>query len=85
MGTLSSVMRNTGILLAYIVGALLDYSQTPYVFICLPLLFVINFWFLPSTPQYLIRRGHLEVIHFTHPIEIGEQSKKKNSRKQKSP
>lgn len=62
MGTLSAIMRNSGILLAYIIGALLDYNQIPFVFICLPLLFIVNFWFLPSTPQYFIRCGHFEVI-----------------------
>lgn len=65
MGTLSAIMRNSGILLAYIVGASLDYSQIPFVFICLPLVFVVNFWFLPSTPQYLMRCGRFEVIHFS--------------------
>lgn len=69
-------MRNSGILLAYIVGALLDYSQIPFVFICLPFLFIVNFWFLPSTPQYLIRCGHFEVTTYIelHPPNVIDEN-----------
>lgn len=53
--------RNVGVLLAYVGGAYLDYSVIPYVFISLPIIFLIIFGLLPNTPQYLLAAGRIEV------------------------
>lgn len=53
-------MRNCGILIAYILGAL-DYKQIPFICICFPIIFGFTFLWLPNTPLFFLRKGRLEV------------------------
>lgn len=61
LGSIAPLSRNAGMLTSYVLGALLDYDQLPYVFIIIPIVYMINFIFLPNTPQYLVKRGEFEV------------------------
>lgn len=53
------ILRSSGVLIGYIVGAVVEYEHCPYIFILFPLMYV--FWInaLPNTPlYYLIQRDH---------------------------
>ena len=54
-------MRNHGILMAYIAGTYMSYYLQPYVFGMLAIVYLVNFAFLPNTPQSLLRDGKIEV------------------------
>ncbi|XP_055299426.1 uncharacterized protein LOC129567002 [Sitodiplosis mosellana] len=60
LGSIIQLSRNTGILIAYIVGAIVDYKYIPCIFIFLPLLYVLCFVFLPNTPQYYLRNDRVQ-------------------------
>ncbi|XP_055295168.1 facilitated trehalose transporter Tret1-like [Sitodiplosis mosellana] len=57
LGCFTPLARNIGILMAYIVGAAVNYFIVPCIFIFIPILFVVCFSFLPNTPQYHLLRG----------------------------
>lgn len=66
-GRLGSVMlflRNIGILIAYILGATVDYKNIPFVCVVVPIVFGIIFLTLPNTPQYLLQKGQTLVSNF---------------------
>lgn len=58
---MSQLSRNFGILTAYGLGAWLQYNQIPYVFISIPIVYLINFALLPNTPHYLVKKGRIDV------------------------
>lgn len=62
LGSLLMVICCSGILLSFIAGSYLDYGTVPYVFIFLPLIFMIGFLFLPETPHNLLARNNFKVI-----------------------
>ncbi|XP_055302943.1 facilitated trehalose transporter Tret1-like, partial [Sitodiplosis mosellana] len=57
LGSVTLVMRNIGILIAYILGATINYFQMPIVCVSVPIIFMILFLMLPNTPQYFLQRG----------------------------
>lgn len=70
LSSISYLSRNTGILVSYIVGAILQYRMVPCVFVTFPIVFAIWFAILPNTPQFHLQRmmihndnqkGHLQV------------------------
>lgn len=61
LGSMTQLSRNSGILAAYGLGAWLHYDQTPYVFISIPIIYMINFVLLPNTPQYFVKKGKFTV------------------------
>lgn len=72
-GRLSSiplVMRNTGVLIAYVLGATIDYFTIPLICVIIPIVFVINFTFLPNTPRFHLGHGHIRVCNLCIFIEI---------------
>lgn len=48
-------------LISYILSALLEYDQLPYIYIIIPIVYMFNFFSLPNTPQYLVQKGKIEV------------------------
>lgn len=71
-GTLGSILlvcTNVGILLSFIAGTFIDYSLFPYVMIAFPLIFLISFYFLPETPQYLLEHDKAKVSDAYNLIE----------------
>lgn len=48
-------------LTAFILGALLDYHLLPFIFITIPIAYLMKFMLLPNTPQHLVKRGKFEV------------------------
>lgn len=62
-GSLSSLLTiffETGILMGYILGTFLDYSDSPTVALAFPFIFFCSFIMFPSTPQFLLRIGKTE-------------------------
>lgn len=70
-GSVTLVMRNFGILIAYILGATIDYFQMPLVCISVPLVFMVLFFLLPNTPQYLLQKGNFKASISLQPPNIG--------------
>lgn len=52
--------RNIGVLMAHIGGALIKYEHRLFVFILLPISYIIVIWFLPNTPQYYLKIDDFE-------------------------
>lgn len=63
LGSIAQLCRNTGMLTSYIVSSFLDYNQLPFVFIIIPIVYIVNFVLLPNTPQYLVKKGKMEVSY----------------------
>lgn len=61
LGSVMLFMRNIGILIAYILGATLDFKQIPFICICFPIIFGFTFIWLPNTPLFNLQNGRLEV------------------------
>lgn len=64
LGSIQLLSRSIGYLAAFIAGAIVDYTIFPYIFIGIPIITFILTLFLPSSPQYLIRKGDIEVRNF---------------------
>lgn len=59
-GVLNSLLVfscNIGFLFAFVLGNYFAYETVPFVLICVPVLFLTGFVFLPESPQYLVRTG----------------------------
>lgn len=61
LGTTSQLSRCFGTLLAYTLGAYINYVQLSLVFIGVTMLFAISFYGKPSTPQYFLKNGAIKV------------------------
>ncbi|KOC68967.1 Facilitated trehalose transporter Tret1 [Habropoda laboriosa] len=59
LGSLMVFLLNGGILLGYILGALVSYRLFSIVALLFPLFYVAFFLFVPETPVYLVRRNRL--------------------------
>lgn len=57
LGSLTQLARNIGILIAYIVGTLIDYEYVPCIVIVFPVIFFLLFARLPDTPMYYLKRN----------------------------
>lgn len=60
LGLFPTVIGNTGILICYLAGKYLDWSQLAYLGACLPIPFFILILMIPETPQWYISRGRTE-------------------------
>lgn len=58
--SIGSLSVNLGILIAYILGATVNYHYIPYICVPVPIIFVIIFTTLPNTPRYHIRKGDIQ-------------------------
>lgn len=61
LGSIAQVSRDSGMLTAFILGAFLDYHLLPFIFIIIPIVYLMKFLLLPNTPHHLVRRGKFEV------------------------
>lgn len=61
LGSLLLVCSNIGLLISFVVGTYVDYSLFPRIMIVLPFIFLISFYFLPETPQYLLQKDKVKV------------------------
>lgn len=61
LGAFTPLARNLGVLIGYIVGAIVEYQHRSYIFIFFPIMYI--FWLnaLPNTPQYYMHREHYSV------------------------
>lgn len=63
-GRLSSIMplaRNLGVLIGYIVGAVVEYEHRSYIFVFFPIMYIFWLYALPNTPQYYAQRENYSV------------------------
>lgn len=56
------VSRSVGTLVAYVVGASVQYDYVPCISGVIPIVFLVVFAMIPNTPQYYLRKGQNEVI-----------------------
>lgn len=63
-GAILPCARNSGILIAYIAGALITYKYTTYFFIFIPIIYLIWIHFLPNTPQFYLKKDQFQVSDF---------------------
>lgn len=61
LGSLTPLARNVGVLIAYVVGATVDYEFIPAIFMYIPIVYMICMYFLPNTPQYHFQCENLKV------------------------
>lgn len=67
LGSMALLIRSIGYLLAFIVGAYVEYSIVPFIYLGIPILFLAFLLYLPNTAPYLIRTGQYEVrFHWNH-------------------
>lgn len=61
LSTFSQISRVIGVLVAFIVNAVVDYEYVPCIFIFIPFLYAILFMLLPNTPQYYLQKNQDQV------------------------
>lgn len=61
LGSLTPLARNVGVLIAYIVGATVDYGVIPSILIYIPIVYIVCLYLLPNTPQFYLQRDRFEV------------------------
>lgn len=58
--SLSMLSWNIGALIAYILGAFVEYHIIPYICISMPVIFAVIFIMLPNTPRFYLARGEVQ-------------------------
>lgn len=61
LGSLLMLSVTIGILFGFVAGTYLTYFLVPKIFLPLPIIFFVAFFFFPETPQYFIARKNFEV------------------------
>lgn len=61
LGSMALLIRSIGYMVAFIVGAYVEYSVVPFVYLGIPLIFFAILLYLPNTAPYLISSGKYEV------------------------
>lgn len=55
---------NVGLLIAYVLGAYVQYEYIPYICVTIPIIFAVSFSMLPNTPRYHLAAGNIQVRQF---------------------
>lgn len=55
-----------GVLLGYIGGSYIPYAVNPWVMLSLSVIFIVGFWFMPDTPQQLLRHDKFTASQRVH-------------------
>lgn len=66
------LIRSNGYMIAFIVGAYVDYAIVPFIYMGLPIIFFAFLMILPNTAPYLIRTGLHDVSQMNTKIRIYE-------------
>lgn len=53
--------RNIGILIAFALGSYFDYIESTMFFTGITIIFLVAIWFIPSSPQYFLQKGNIDV------------------------
>lgn len=61
LGSITPLARNVGVLIAYIVGATVEYDIIPAILIYIPIFYMVFLFFLPNTPQYHLQTENIKV------------------------
>lgn len=61
LGSITPLARNFGVLIGYVVGAVVEYEQRPYIFVFFPIMYLFWLHSLPNTPQYYLRKEDYQV------------------------
>lgn len=62
--------QNVGVLIAYLMGAFLDYHLVLWILTPIPVLSALMMVMAPESPVYLIKIGKTEVFIFYHNYDI---------------
>ncbi|XP_055299077.1 facilitated trehalose transporter Tret1-like [Sitodiplosis mosellana] len=60
LGSFTPLIRNIGLLIGFFVGGVVRYEYRPYVFISLPIIYLIWLFYLPNTPQYYLKNADFD-------------------------
>ncbi|EDW03495.1 GH11266 [Drosophila grimshawi] len=60
LGTLLVLSCNLGVILAFVLGFYFNYATVAWIVSALSVVFVVCFWFMPETPQYLAQHHKLQ-------------------------
>lgn len=66
LGSMLLLVLNVGILLSYTVGAFVNYSIFPLTMIGVPIIFAIVVYFLPETPQSLVKLNKMDAANISY-------------------
>lgn len=61
LGSMALLIRSIGYMVAFIIGAYVDYSIVPFIYLGIPILFFTTLLYLPNTPSHLIKIKKYEV------------------------
>lgn len=61
LGSVQLLSRSVRYLVAYIAGAIVDYSTFPFIFMGLPIITFLLFVLITNSPQFLMKKGDFEV------------------------
>lgn len=59
--SVSTLSRSVGVLIAFFGGALIKYEYRPYIFVFIPIIYLIGILSLPNTPQFFLKNDDLQV------------------------
>lgn len=61
LGSITPLARNVGVLIGYVVGAVVQYEHRPYIFVFFPVMYLFWLYSLPNTPQYYLHKEDYQV------------------------
>lgn len=72
LGTLMAVLLNTGMLLAYAIGLYVSRFTMSMISVCVPILFILTFVWLPESSVFLTRKNKLSSAERTLQWALGK-------------
>lgn len=61
LGAIQPLARNLGLLLSFSIGSIVEYKYWPFIFIWIPVVYLVLLLFLNNTPQYYLQKGNCQV------------------------
>lgn len=61
LGSILPLARNVGVMFGFCISAIIEYKYMPYIFISIPIIYLILLLTLPNTPQYYLKKGMIHV------------------------
>lgn len=59
LGVIPNIFCQVGIFITYVLGHFMDWSQLAYTFAAIGIPFLAAVWYIPESPQHLIRKGNI--------------------------
>lgn len=64
LGSIVPLARNVGLLIGFSIGVIVEYKYWPFIFIWVPVIYLVLLLLLTNTPQFYLERGNFEVRFF---------------------